>query len=294
MRPFLRGPRQMIASSVPAGTATAARSNLRHERHQSDGHNRRTPPTTDTTTAPPLTGQHEPDAHDAQVVVDPHWRPSTGGLVDLLVHEAQHARDAGAADVDVQQTDGAALGGEGERQLRGEGRLPHAALAREDEHLVLHARQPLGDQRDGCSNRGARRRQEGLTTRQWRRAAALGAAATGPGEVRRRVFPLECAEELTGVDGLGGARRARRLVGAPRAGIRLARRVRRGAGAACKSGGRDTRVDSGRLARRDGRDHVNAPAKTHPCWRRSARRTTWLLAAKRKRIRWARCRARRR
>ena len=57
-------------------------------------------------------------------------------------------RDAWATDVYVEQPDAQALAREREGELRRHRALAHAALAREDQHLVLDVLEPLADRRD--------------------------------------------------------------------------------------------------------------------------------------------------
>ncbi len=61
----------------------------------------------------------------------------------MLSDDAQHVRLAGAVNVGVQYADRRALPGQGERQVRGDGRLADAALAGGDGDDVADAIDPL-------------------------------------------------------------------------------------------------------------------------------------------------------
>lgn len=49
--------------------------------------------------------------------------------MNLAANEAQHGGDGGTTQVDVKQANCLALGHKGERQLGGDGALPHSAFA---------------------------------------------------------------------------------------------------------------------------------------------------------------------
>ena len=68
--------------------------------------------------------------------------------MNLLAFEAHQAGRGRPADVNVEKTDVETALGQGVRQLGGDGRLPDAALARENQHLVLdlaHAGRDVGE-----------------------------------------------------------------------------------------------------------------------------------------------------
>lgn len=50
-------------------------------------------------------GEHEADAHDAEVFADVDGLPAGTGLMHFTVDDAHHAGDGGAADIDIEDAD---------------------------------------------------------------------------------------------------------------------------------------------------------------------------------------------
>ena len=105
-------------------------------------------------------GEHEADAHDAEVFADVDGLPAGTGLMHFTVDDAHHAGDGGAADIDIEDADlqrwigggttyVLALLGETPGNLRGDGALADAALSGQDDDLVLDVPHSLADSLDG-------------------------------------------------------------------------------------------------------------------------------------------------
>lgn len=131
-------------------------------------------------------GQHELDAHDGQVVHDPDGRPAGAADVYGLVLDAHHLGYARAANVRVHDADVAVrVGRQGVREQRRKGALADAALAAEDEDLVLDILQARRDDGDVGVGTLGRRRADGLVRAPRARVCRAGLLRLGPGTVLR-------------------------------------------------------------------------------------------------------------
>ncbi|MGD9518527.1 MAG: hypothetical protein AB7W28_03340 [Armatimonadota bacterium] len=62
----------------------------------------------------------------------------------MLAFDSEEEGEVGAMDIGIEKTDGEVAGRKGAPQIGGHGGLPHSALTREDEYLVLDQRHALG------------------------------------------------------------------------------------------------------------------------------------------------------